>query len=75
MVCGGIGGQRIKFETNVDSFGPRNLDSQFRLSEGETLLKALQDRVKSIQKPDTGIKLIVDNQDDLTTELDQPTEF
>ena len=67
--------QFLILEMKVDAFILRNIDLRLRFFDREAWLKALEERVNLIQNLDAEIELTIENQEDLTKELDLSTEF
>ena len=62
-------------QEKVDEFSVTAIDSSTKLFQGEALLKTLQDRIAMIHKFDAEIELLIKNEDELASELEQQTEF
>ena len=62
-------------EQEVDEVTVTASDSPFKLFQGKALLKTLQNKLKMIRKFNAEIELVIEDEDDLVSELEQQRQF
>ena len=74
-VRGAHKGASTKLENKVDDFLTTVIATPNQLVEGEAILKTLEDKIQVIHRYDAEIELLLDNDDQLSQDMELPTQF